>query len=243
MWTQQIIGFLWAYPALLAFYIILLEKQAWAANAMLAAVVLPFAWLVLETGLMLRVVATLIAVTFFSALYIRIFSGLQKKLEEQALTDPLTGLSNRVILQESLDQAITRSARTKEPMTLIAIDLDRFKAINDTLGHERGDHVLIGISDFFRNRVRTSDKALRLGGEEFLVLLNNADAESGNRLAEELRQGIEKLPLLPDRTVTASLGVATLREDDSKASWMERADRHMYQGKDSGRNCVIGEEI
>ena len=179
---------------------------------------------------------------FFSALYIRIFSNLQSKLEEQALTDALTGLSNRVLLQESLEQAIIRRARTKEPMTLIAIDLDHFKAVNDNYGHESGDNVLRGISDFFRTRVRTSDKAFRLGGEEFLILLNNADAATGMRLAEELRHGIETLPLLPDRNVTASLGVATLNEEDSTSTWMDRADRNLYKGKESGRNVVIGED-
>jgi diguanylate cyclase (GGDEF)-like protein len=242
IWTQEIIGFLWAYPALLAFYIILPEKQAWIANAMLVIVVLPLAWIILETGLMLRVVATLTTVTFFSALYIRIFSNLQSKLEEQALTDALTGLSNRVLLQESLEQAIIRRARTKEPMTLIAIDLDHFKTVNDNYGHETGDNVLRGISDFFRTRVRTSDKAFRLGGEEFLIQLNNADAASGMRLAEELRHGIETLPLLPDRSVTASLGVATLTDEDSTSTWMDRADRNLYKGKESGRNVVIGED-
>lgn len=241
IWTQQIIGFLWAYPALLAFYIILPEKQAWIANAMLVIVVLPLAWFILEFGLMLRVVATLSTVTFFSALYIRIFSNLQRKLEEQALTDALTGLSNRVLLQESLDQAIIRRARTKEPMTLIAIDLDHFKLVNDNYGHESGDNVLRGISDFFRTRVRMSDKAFRLGGEEFLILLNNADAATGIRLAEELRHGIESLSLLPDRNVTASLGVATLTDKDSTDTWMERADRNLYKGKEGGRNVVIGE--
>ena len=243
IWTQEIIGFLWAYPALLAFYIILPEKQAWVANAMLVIVVVPLAWIILDTGLMLRVVATLTTVTFFSALYIRIFSDLQSKLEEQALTDALTGLSNRVLLQESLEQAIIRRARTKEPMTLIAIDLDHFKAVNDNYGHESGDNVLRGISDFFRTRVRISDKAFRLGGEEFLILLNDADAETGMRLAEELRHGIETLPLLPDRNVTASLGVATLIDEDSTSTWMDRADRNLYKGKENGRNIVIGEDV
>ncbi len=236
---QGIVGALWCYPAMLAFYAMLPERKAWVANGALLAVCLPQAWLVLEGPLAARVTVTLIAVSTFSVIFVRVITGQQHRLEGQAVTDPLTGLSNRVLLRDSLEQAIQQSHRTGTPMTLVALDLDHFKSINDTLGHDAGDRVLRSVGEVLQRRIRRADRAFRLGGEEFLALLYGADEESGQQVAEELRGAIATLAPLPDRSVTASVGIATLRPDESWREWMKRSDENLYRAKSGGRDQVV----
>ena len=236
---QGIIGALWCYPAVIACYFMLPEKMARLANAAILCVALPMAWNVLDFPLAARVAATLIAVSAFSAIFVRVITDQQRLLQAQAVTDSLTGLYNRVLLGPSLDQAIEQQRRTNAVMTLVTLDLDHFKTINDTLGHDAGDTVLQGIGELLRNRIRRSDKAFRLGGEEFLVLLYGTDLENGRRFAEELRSAVESLPLLSRHTVTASLGVATLQPGEDWDAWMKRSDENLYRAKADGRNRVV----
>ena len=227
--TQGIIGVLWCYPAVFSFYFMLPERMAWIANVGLLVVALPQAWIVLEGPLASRVAATLITVSVFSAIFIRVITKQQLKLEAQAMTDSLTGLFNRTLLGNTLERAIQQNHRTGAPMTLVTLDLDHFKMINDTLGHEAGDTALRKTGELLHQRVRRSDKAFRLGGEEFLVLLYDTGAEDGRRLAETLRSSIESLGALPGTTITASVGVAELKSGDDWKRWMKRSDQNLWR--------------
>ncbi|MCH8079767.1 MAG: GGDEF domain-containing protein [Proteobacteria bacterium] len=206
---QEIIGILWCYPSVLAFYLILPERKAWIANVVLFVIILPLALYIFETLLVARIAVTLLMVNIFSAIFIRMISEQQNKLEVMATTDPLTGLFNRMLLHDTLEQAIQQNNRTGEPMTLISIDLDHFKVVNDKLGHDAGDMVLQGVANLFHKRFRRVDRVFRLGGEEFLVILHSTDAENGNRIAEELRALVASQSFLPDHPITVSIGVAT----------------------------------
>ncbi len=237
--TQGIIGVLWCYPAVASFYFMLPERKAWLANAALAAVTLPQAWVVLDNAMVVRVVATLLAISIFSVIFIRIISIQQEKMQALAETDPLTGLLNRTRLHDTLEQAMHQYKRTGVPMTLISFDLDHFKQINDTLGHDAGDEVLSGFGTFLRKRLRRVDRAFRLGGEEFLALLYGTDAENGRRVAQELCHTISLIPLLPNRLVTVSIGAATLKPDEDWTAWMKRSDEHLYCAKKQGRNRAV----
>lgn len=228
----------WCYPALLSFYFMLPERQAWIANAFFLGLVFPQAWGILEHTHMIRFVVTTLGVSAFSAIFVRVIADQQRMLEEQAVTDPLTGLFNRVLLNDTLEQAIQQNHRTGMPMTLVALDLDHFKAINDAYGHSGGDKVLRGVGEFLNQRIRCTDKGFRIGGEEFLILLYDTDAEYGLYVAEELRGGLASLPLLTDRQVTASIGVATLLLGEDRDDWMKRCDEKLYQAKLDGRNLV-----
>lgn len=159
-------------------------------------------------------------------------------LEEQAVTDSLTGLYNRTLLSQTLENAIYQNDRTKTPMALIAIDLDHFKEINDTMGHDAGDTVLRDIATLLVKRIRRSDRTFRMGGEEFVIMLYDTNAEQGLQLAEELRNAIELHQFLPDHPVTASLGVAVLQPGETWNEWMKRSDDNLYRAKSSGRNQV-----
>lgn len=239
LFRQGIIGMLWCYPAAISFYFMLPERKAWIANIVLLAVTLPVAWVVVEQTLAVRMVATLTMVSIFSAIFIRAINEQQDKLRAQAVTDPLTGVLNRTLLHETLEQAIEQNHRAGVPMTLVAIDIDHFKSINDTYGHDVGDQVLRGIGQLLQDRIRIVDSVFRLGGEEFLLLFYGVDADNSCQIAEELCQTIGAQELLPDRSVTVSLGVATLQPEEDRIGWMKRGDKNLYRAKARGRNCVM----
>ena len=236
---QGQIGYLWSYPVAIVLYFILPERQAWAANGVLMAIVIPSAWEVFEEAVAVRAAVTFGAVNVFSAVFVRVITEQQRRLEKLVVTDTLTGLLNRASLQETLEQAISQNNRTGVPMTIVSLDLDRFKTINDTLGHSAGDIVLRGVGRLMSKRARKTDRIFRLGGEEFLVFLYGADALEGQQVAEELRDAIASIALLPNRPVTASVGVATLLANENWSDWMRRSDENLYQAKAKGRNRVV----
>lgn len=209
------------------------------ANAAFLLFIFPQAWVLTEPPVAARFGFTLVAVSIFSAILIRVTTEQQKKLHAMAATDPLTGLYNRTLLDETLDQAIERSRRTGTPMTLLAVDLDHFKNINDSMGHDAGDSVLRGVGEFLRNRVRRVDRVFRLGGEEFLALLNDTDLAGGSHIAEELRATVASLELLPGWPITISVGVATLGPKEDSLQWMRRADDNLYRAKVEGWDRIV----
>lgn len=229
----------WVYPSLLGFYFMLTERRAWLANAIFLAIIYPQAWAVLEPSYTVRFIMTSLAVSAFSAMFLRVITRQQDMLAKQASTDPLTGLSNRMLLHETLEDAIHQKQRAAIQMTLLAIDIDHFKSINDRLGHDAGDRVLQGFGQFLRQRIRSTDRAFRFGGEEFLVLLFNTDSEHGCTMAEDLRSAVETLYLIPDQHITVSIGIATLQPGETRESWMKRCDDKLYQAKSEGRNRIL----
>lgn len=229
----------WCYPILLSFYFMLPERRAWLANAVFLGIIFPYAWYVLEYPAATRFVATAMAASILSAIFVNIINNQQKMLERQAEIDPLTGLLNRMLLNKTLEQAVQLNHRSGMSMTLVTIDLDRFKTINDTFGHNIGDKVLRGIGEFFDQRIRRTDKVFRIGGEEFLVLLYDTDIEHGRKVAEELRSGSASLSLIPDQPVTISIGVTALKPGENGEEWMKRCDDKLYQAKMNGRNTIV----
>jgi diguanylate cyclase (GGDEF)-like protein len=233
------VGALWCFPVILALYAILPERWAWFANGAVLAGVLPLATTAVEPGLVLRLGATLGTVSLFTAVFVRLIETQHRALERQAVTDPLTGLSNRTRLQDALERAIEQHRRTDTPMSLVAIDLDHFKAVNDAHGHDAGDAVLAAVGEHLRGRVRRIDEAFRTGGEEFLLLLFATAGDQAAELAEELRTAVADLELLPDRRVTLSAGVAELAAGEDWRAWMRHADDALYRAKDRGRDRVV----
>ena len=165
-------------------------------------------------------------------------------LEEQAITDPLTGLLNRRYLREFLPREMQRAARSKASLALVMIDLDYFKRINDTFGHDAGDVVLRELGTLLRNAVRASDIACRLGGEEFMLVLPEASLEGARQKAEDIRASVKNLDLTyqdkPIGRITASLGVALFPAHAEDAeSLMRAADEALYHAKGGGRDRVV----
>jgi diguanylate cyclase (GGDEF)-like protein len=155
-----------------------------------------------------------------------------------ALTDYLTGALTRRAFMAEIDRALARFARSGERSALVALDIDRFKRINDTLGHAAGDQVLQAVSACCGDVMRAEDSLGRIGGEEFCLLLPRADTFEASRVAERLRRAIAELviPEHPGLQVTASFGVSILTAEATGPSWMAQADEALYAAKQGGRN-------
>ncbi len=166
-------------------------------------------------------------------------------LYQQAITkaqqDPLTGVQNRASLESSLHREVHLAQRHDQPLALLVMDIDHFKAVNDKFGHLMGDCVLRDIAACAAGCIRTSDMLFRYGGEEFVLVLSNTDEEGALKLAERIRSTIERLCCSYGETslgVTVSLGVACCADGDTDRSLFQRADEALLRAKNSGRNRV-----
>ncbi len=161
---------------------------------------------------------------------------------KKAMHDPLTGALNRAALDTMLDKEIDLAHRHDNPLSVLMIDIDHFKEINDNYGHSMGDKVLRSLVDGLNNHIRNSDILFRYGGEEFTVLLNNTSIDGAHLLAQRIRSSIEKMTHIYDGTViqlTISIGMATLENNETANQLLERSDSALYAAKKFGRNCVI----
>jgi diguanylate cyclase (GGDEF)-like protein len=179
-----------------------------------------------------------IIITFIILLMIR---GYNKKLEFLARNDTLTGLMNRSAFNDSFNDFLHLSKRHGDPLSLIFFDIDNFKTINDTLGHQAGDNVLIRIAELLKIRLRRTDIIGRWGGEEFIVGLVDTDQENAKVIAETLRQAFEedaRLIHLAPFPVTASFGIGTAHTSDTIDTLLTRVDSAMYRAKEFGKNRI-----
>lgn len=164
-------------------------------------------------------------------------------LRDNSLTDPMTGLRNRRYLEEFTENLVAYTERTKSTFSVLMADLDFFKQVNDTYGHDAGDIVLKELAKMLSSTVRTTDLVIRYGGEEFLLILRDTDAENADMVAEKLRIAVEAMKVqLPSVQLqkTLSIGVATfLVDSDSFWQIVKYADVAMYQAKETGRNRVL----
>ena len=160
-------------------------------------------------------------------------------LERLASADPLTGLSNRRGGEKDIAAEISRARRQNTPLSCVLLDLDHFKNVNDTYGHQTGDYVLREVSGLLRRTLRAYDILIRWGGEEFLAVLPGVEREQAFKLGERVRLAVENLRLAGIPGVTASVGVAPLGSDYSFEAMFAAADRQLYRAKGSGRNAVF----
>lgn len=167
---------------------------------------------------------------------------MEEELRRLATTDPLTGVANRRHFLDHAEQELQRSLRYNGFLVLLSLDIDYFKTINDTYGHDAGDQALIGFVDCCMTTLRSTDFFGRIGGEEFLALLTNSDLESGWKTAERLRKAVSDMRLPYEKqtiSFTVSIGLTLFRgPDDTLAQMMIRADQALYRAKAAGRNQV-----
>ncbi len=163
------------------------------------------------------------------------------ELEHLMMTDPLTGVGNRRLLMERLDEAIARAAREGTTLSAIFVDLDHFKRINDRNGHAIGDRVLVRVARCLRANLRDNDIVGRYGGEEFVVVLEEARIDEAFRVAERLRAAIGRIRLREmDDVISASAGLAEWRPGEDGDGLLARADKALYRAKAEGRDrCVM----
>jgi diguanylate cyclase (GGDEF)-like protein len=168
-------------------------------------------------------------------------------LEKLASYDSLTGAYNRRQFFNLAQAEFAKVERTQEPLSIIMLDIDHFKSVNDTYGHGAGDQALIELTRTCKKVCRTSDIISRFGGEEFVICCPSASIQGATSLAERLRESIEALTIKTDDNksfgFTASIGVATHYPGDTLDSQINRADKWLYQAKETGRNRVIGDPV
>jgi diguanylate cyclase (GGDEF)-like protein/PAS domain S-box-containing protein len=168
---------------------------------------------------------------------------LQSKLRSQAIHDPLTDLFNRRYLDETLDRELARASREKYPLCVVMMDIDHFKLMNDTHGHEAGDLVLKALAKTLTSRNRRGDFACRFGGEEFVVVMPNITIDTAFRRAEELRKALNSLSVPFENyrlTITISMGIACYPANgEDRDSLLRAADRAMYAAKKAGMDHIL----
>lgn len=169
----------------------------------------------------------------------------QEQYKLIATIDELTGLYNRRWLRSILERQMTRSLFSNTPLALLVIDVDHFKQVNDTFGHNVGDLVLQGVARLMMNSVRPTDLVTRYGGEEFLIVLPGSDLAGARIVAERVRGGIAAATMVAPEVmdlpgVTVSIGAAEMREEEAMDDFIGRADAALYQAKHNGRNRVEG---
>lgn len=187
----------------------------------------------------------LVTVIYFMTLRLAVaLDKAQHQLKTQALTDELTGLSNRRQVMARLEQEFQRSVRIGEPICVISLDIDHFKHVNDTYGHQFGDMVLKRVAERMQNCLRPYDIIGRVGGEEFLIVAPASPSEEAVSLAQRVISAISDVPVedgATSATITASAGVAMISKDDAEAEdLLRKADRLLYEAKAQGRNRVAG---
>jgi two-component system cell cycle response regulator len=165
---------------------------------------------------------------------------------ELALVDPLTGLNNRRFLENHLATMLDQAQRRRAPVSLMIFDIDHFKRVNDTYGHDCGDEVLKGFADRLRRVIRGADLLCRLGGEEFVIVMPNVSLDIATKVAERTRSAIQEEPFVIDKagqtiSITVSIGVAGRGPDSDPDSLYKRADRALYRSKSEGRNRVTAD--
>nr|WP_276528245.1 sensor domain-containing diguanylate cyclase [Yersinia bercovieri] len=162
---------------------------------------------------------------------------IKKSLSE---TDVLTSAANRYLLEKVLKHEYNRAKRFCQPLSLLSLDLDNFKFINDQYGHSVGDLTLTHIVDVIRNNIREVDVLGRWGGDEFMIVLPNTQLNEAKTIAEEIRQLIEVMPVDGNIHVTMSLGVVELAQNEAQEQLLIRADKMLYNAKAAGKNVIRG---
>lgn len=199
----------------------------------------------LHHDLFMQIAAQVSMLVEKSLLYQQLFD-LNKQLKELSTHDSLTGLFNRSAILDALNARIKQAERKSRPVSVIMVDLDHFKAINDTHGHLAGDAVLRAVAGAMQGALREYDQLGRYGGEEFLVVLDDTDVESARLVAERMRCAVEDQTVEHDGQMlrlSASLGLAQARSGERPEGLIARADAALYSAKESGRNrCCLGDD-
>lgn len=226
----------WAYPALLAVFYLVRPYEAllFAASTVLA--LLPVLIAQGDSHLTTTIIVTAAVMSMFAFAFSLITDQQRAQLVLLATRDSLTGAGNRRHFDDKLLELVKTKRQSAVPASILLLDLDHFKTVNDVHGHAIGDETLKRITEIIDLRIRVAGSIFRIGGEEFVILLDELDLKSATHLAEQLRTLVEANELIPKIPVTISLGVAEYKPGETRESWLARADSALYQAKREGRN-------
>lgn len=195
----------------------------------------------MSLGALFNFVEVATAQLFIFRFYERSRRQAYAQMQKIAITDPLTKVFNRLYLDNAIQSLLAGSTRTLQPVSVLLLDVDYFKRINDQYGHLKGDEVLFKVAETLTNNVRSADIVGRWGGEEFLILCLNTTTDDATQLAERIRQAVSQMCIEDELTVTVSIGVATAQQfnADTGDRLLLAADKNMYLAKQAGRNQLV----
>ena len=235
----------WAYPTVVGLFFLLRPLEAAVISCLAVAAMVPALAAEQQATLTTVVVFSFVITLGDAAAFAALTQAQRRRLHAMALIDSLTGTANRRAMDESMPQIMEKARSSDLPLSLIMLDIDYFKRINDEYGHAVGDRVLITVAECICANTRSTDRVFRVGGEEFVVIAESAGVALAQRLGEKLREAVAALEFpLPRsgnklRDVTISLGVAELLPDETADHWYKRADDALYEAKRSGRNRTL----
>lgn len=235
MGPQQL---LWSYPALVIAYYLMKPEEAVAVTVVTLVATVPGLYGQVDAFRIVTAIVTMGMTSVFAYAFAALTRSQRRQLMSLATCDPLTGAGNRRALDQKMTEVIATHERTSTPASIIILDLDHFKSINDDYGHGVGDQILVRLTEIIQLRIRVTDSVYRIGGEEFVIVVDGQDVDRATRLAEQLRTLVEANELAPERDVTISLGVAQLETGESADDWLRRADAALYEAKRAGRNLT-----
>lgn len=228
----------WAYPALTAAFFLLETRLAVFVSAACMASI----WVMLsgavQPSIMFTVSLTLLTNSLFAYSFALTARRQRSTLKRLATVDPLTAAGNRRSQNEKLDRVNAMFRRSHLPASIVILDIDHFKKVNDVHGHITGDEILVEVAELIRANTRATESLYRYGGEEFIVIAENTNLEAASKLAENLRAQVERKIFCAGIHLTISLGVAELQPGEGRQGWLGRADAALFKAKGGGRNRV-----
>ena len=233
-------GLLWSYAVLTTNFLMTSRRLAMIANVTVLAILGRHPEVFANHVERIVFLSSGVLVTLCAFIFSLQSTRQRKALEHLAIHDPLTQALNRRAFDIDLATTLQTHQLTQSPCTLAIIDLDHFKSVNDTFGHEVGDELLVEMVRTLRIHQRRQDRLYRFGGEEFILLVPDTDAHGAQRALEGLRETIFQTLRRPDgQPVSVSIGAATLERGERGAFWLTRADAALYRAKNGGRNRVV----
>lgn len=228
----------WLYPLLVALPVLLRYRRAILLGVVAGLLVLPLIFLQFDLNTAVVLSFSMLFTWLVSAWLVFAVTEQSRRLRGMAITDPLTGAYNRRYLEEQAQHSLHAWRRYAHPSAFLLIDIDNFKRVNDRYGHTVGDTAIKRLVGVISKRLRSVDTICRFGGEEFVVLLSETTIGAATSIAEELRALVESERILPEGTMTISIGVCDVTVADNLDHWLNLADAALYLAKRNGRNRV-----
>ena len=229
----------WIYPAMLSAYYIMSPKKGLLINFVMLSFYIPKLIFSLEIVNVSTILATIIITNMIAYVFASGLRNQEVKLKKLASEDYLTGTGNRRALSEKLELLNKSLKNHDKTATIVLLDLDHFKKVNDIHGHMKGDEVLIRLAELLKCFYQNNENIFRYGGEEFLILCPGTSVEQGYNQAQKIRQIVKENIVIENNEQTISLGVAEYIKEESNDEWIRRVDLALYQAKNEGRDRVI----
>lgn len=234
----QIYAIYWMYPLLAGLPVLLRSRRSLVVGLLSAVLALPLVFTHFDLSSAFVISFSMIVTWLVSAWLVFAVTEQSRRLKDMAVTDPLTGAYNRRYLEEQASQAMESWQRYRQSTTMLLIDVDFFKRINDRYGHAAGDTAIKRLVEVISGRIRAVDTVCRFGGEEFVVLLQGTGIDGATRVAEELRSRVEETKIVPEANMTISIGACEVIAADNVDHWFKLTDSALYLAKRNGRNRV-----